>query len=72
MIGLFVLGIIGLIIYNIIDTMPLIVNVRCILTYVFGLCALRAMAAYTDREIKPLTIALVSCIVCVVCIALTF
>lgn len=72
MVGLFVLGIIGLIIYNIIDTMPLIVNVRCILTYVFGLCALCAMAAYTDREIKPLTIALVSCIVCVVCIALTF
>ena len=72
MVGLFILGIIGLIIYNIIDTMPLIINVRCILAYVFGLCALRAMGAYTDREIKPLTIALVSCIVCVVCIALTF
>ena len=50
MVGLFILGIIGLIIYNIIDTMPLIINVRCILAYVFGLCALRAMGAYTDRE----------------------
>ena len=72
MIGLFILGLIGLIIYNIIDTMPLIINVRCILAYVFGLCALSAMGANTDRERKPLTIALVSCIVCVVCIALTF
>lgn len=72
MIGLFILGLIGLIIYNIIDTQSLINNVRCILSMLFSLCALRAMAAYTDREIKPLTIALVSCIVCVVCIALTF
>jgi hypothetical protein len=54
MVGLFILGIIGLIIYNIIDTMPLIINVRCILAYVFGLCALRAMGAYTDKEIKLL------------------
>lgn len=72
MIGLFVLGIIGLIIYNIIDTMPLIVNVRCILTYVFGLCALRAMGAYTDKEIKPLTISLCACILIIILIALTF
>lgn len=72
MIGLFVLGIIGLIIHNIIDTMPLIVNVRCILTYVFGLCALRAMGAYTDKEIKPLTISLCACILIIILIALTF
>lgn len=72
MLGLFVFWIIGLIIYNIIDTQSLINNVRCTLLMLFSLCALRAMAAYTDREIKPLTIALVSCIVCVVCIALTF
>lgn len=72
MIGLFVLGIIGLIIYNIIDTMPLIVNVRCILTYVLGLCALRAMGAYTDKEIKPLTISLCACILMIILIALTF
>ena len=72
MIGLFVLGIIGLIIYNIIDTMPLIVNVRCILTYVFGLCALRAMGAYTDKEIKALTISLCICILVIILIALTF
>lgn len=72
MIGLFVLGIIGLIIYNIIDTQSLLNNVRCILLMIFSLCAVHAMSAYTYREIKPLTIALVSCIVCVVCIALTF
>lgn len=72
MIGLFVLGIIGLIIHNIIDTMPLIVNVRCILTYVFGLCALRAVGAYTDKEIKPLTISLCACILIIILIALTF
>lgn len=72
MIGLFALGIIGLIIYNIIDTMPLIVNVRCILTYAFGLCALRAMGAYTDKEIKPLTISLCICILVIILIAFTF
>lgn len=72
MIGLFILGLIGLIIYNIIDTQSLLTNVRCILLMIFSLCAVYAMAAYTYREIKPLTIALVSCIVCVVCIALTF
>lgn len=72
MIGLFVLGIIGLIIYNIIDTQSLLNNVRCILLMIFSLCAVHAMSAYTYREIKPLTITLVSCIVCVVCIALTF
>ena len=72
MIGLFILGIIGLIIYNIIDTMPLIVNVRCILTYMFGLCALRAMGTYTDKEIKPLTIALCVCILVITLITLTF
>ena len=49
MIGLFILGLIGLIIYNIIDTQSLINNVRCILLMLFSLCALRAMAAYTDR-----------------------
>lgn len=72
MIGLFVLGIIGLIIYNIIDTMPLIVNVRCILTYVLGLCALKAMGSYTDKEIKPLTLSLCACILIIILIALTF
>lgn len=72
MLGLFVLGIIGLIIYNIIDTQSLLNNVRCILLMIFSLCAVHAMSAYTYRELKPLTIALVSCIVCVVCIALTF
>lgn len=72
MIGLFILGIIGLILYNIIDTMPLIVNVRCILTYMFGLCALRAMGAYTDKEIKPLTISLCVCILVITLITLTF
>lgn len=72
MIGLFILGIIGLILYNIIDTMPLIVNVRCILTYMFGLCALRAMGAYTDKEIKPLTISLCICILVITLITLTF
>jgi hypothetical protein len=73
MIGLFVLGLIGLIIYNIIDTQSLINNVRCIFLMIFSLCAVSAMSAYTYREIKPLTIALVSCIVCVVCFfALTF
>lgn len=72
MIGLFVLGIIGLIIYNIIDIMPLIANVRCILIYVFGLCALRAMGAYTDKEIKLLTISLCICILIIILIALTF
>lgn len=72
MIGLFVLGIIGLIIYNIIDTMPLIINVRCILTYIFGLCALRSMGAYTDKEIKALTISLCICILVIILIVLTF
>lgn len=72
MIGLFILGIIGLILYNIIDTMPLIVNVRCILTYMFGLCALRAMGAYTDKEIKSLTISLCVCILVITLITLTF
>lgn len=72
MIGLFILWIIGLIIYNIIDTMPLIVNVRCTLTYMFGLCALRAMGAYTDKEIKPLTISLCVCILVITLITLTF
>lgn len=72
MVGLFILWIIGLIIYNIIDIMPLIVNVRCILTYMFGLCALRAMGAYTDKEIKPLTISLCVCILVITLITLTF
>lgn len=72
MVGLFILWIIGLIIYNIIDTMPLIVNVRCILTYMFGLCALKAMGAYTDKEIKPLTISLCVCILVITLITLTF
>lgn len=72
MIGLFILGVIGLIIYNIIDTMPLIVNVRCILTYALGLCALNAISSYTDKEIKHLTISLCACILIIIIIALTF
>ena len=58
--------------YNIPDLQPLIINVR---NFFFTIClmsAFRAIAAYDEREIKPLTIALVSCIVCFVCGALTF
>lgn len=72
MIGLFVLGIIGLIIYNILDTISLITNVRCILLYLFGLCAFRAMSAYTDKEIKILTMSLCLCLILIIVIALTF
>lgn len=72
MIGLFVFAIIGLIIYNIIDTVPLIVNFRCIVSFILFICALRAISSYTDKEIKPLTISLCVCVVSIIIIALTF
>ena len=58
--------------YNIPDLQSLNSNIRCVCSTIFCMCALRATIAYGDREIKPLTIALVSCLVCVVCVALTF
>ena len=57
---------------NIPDLQPLIINVRTFFFTIGVMSAFRAIAAYDEREIKPLTIALVSCIVCVVCVALTF
>ena len=72
MIGFFVYVLIGLVLGNIFYSPSLSDNVRYILMMIFCRCAMRAVEAYDDREIKPLTIALVSCIVCVVCVALTF
>lgn len=72
MVDLFILGIIGLILYNIIDTISLITNVRCILLYLFCLCALRAMSAYTDKEIKILTRSLCLCLILIIILAYTF